>query len=317
MGGQQGQQPGIARAGADQPHRAGLEDRQIEGQLSHSIIIGARQGLTKSGLTRDYAAMPTLPALFVSHGSPMMMLEDGRARRFLSGYAAELGRPRAILIASAHWETAAPRLTASARPETIHDFGGFPPALYRMRYAAPGEPALAERAAGLLREAGLAADLDARRGLDHGAWVPLSLIFPAADIPVVQLSLQSHLDAAHHYRMGEALRPLRDDGVLIVGSGSLTHNLMLLQRGAPEDVPPPDWAIAFEQWIADRVAAGDVAALLDWRAQAPNAAAAHPTDEHFLPFFVALGAALPEERGTRVHHSHTYAALAMDAYAFS
>ena len=258
-----------------------------------------------------------MPALFVSHGSPMLLLEDGSARRFLAGYATDLPRPRAILVASAHWETPAPRLTAGAHPETIHDFGGFPPALFRMRYPAPGDPALAERAAGLLRAAGLPADLDGRRGFDHGCWVPLSLIFPEADIPVVQLSLQSHLGAEHHYRMGEALRPLRDDGVLIVGSGSLTHNLMLLQRGAPEDQPPPAWALAFEQWIADRVAAGDVAALLDWRARAPNAAAAHPSDEHFLPFFVALGAALPGERGLRVHHSHTYAALAMDAYAFS
>jgi 4,5-DOPA dioxygenase extradiol len=258
-----------------------------------------------------------LPALFVSHGSPMLVLEDGRARRFLTGYAAALPRPRAILVASAHWETDAPRLTASARPETIHDFGGFPPALYRMRYDVPGDPDLAARAAGLLHDAGIAAELDPRRGLDHGCWVPLSLLYPAADIPVVQLSLQSHLDAAHHYRLGAALRPLRDDGVLIVGSGSFTHNLMILQRQASEDAPPPAWSAAFEDWIAERVAAGDLPALLDWRARAPNAAAAHPTDEHFLPFFVALGAASPGGAATRVHHSHTYAALAMDAFAFA
>jgi 4,5-DOPA dioxygenase extradiol len=261
--------------------------------------------------------MPRLPALFISHGSPMLVLEDGKAHRFLKSYAAELPRPSAILVASAHWETAEPRLTAGLAPETIHDFGGFPPALYRLRYPSPGDPKLAERAAGLLRAAGFPTGLDPARGLDHGSWIPLSLLYPAADIPVVQLSLQTDLGPEHHYRMGAALRPLRDDGVLIVGSGSLTHNLMGLQRGAPEDQPPPAWSAAFEGWIADQVAARDVAALLAWRTQAPHAALAHPSDEHFLPFFVALGAATPDGNGTRVHHSHTYAALAMDAYAFS
>lgn len=258
-----------------------------------------------------------LPALFISHGSPMLAFEDGRAHRFLKSYAAAFARPRAILIASAHWETPEPRLTAGAAPETIHDFGGFPPELYRLRYPAPGDPALAARAVELLRAAGLPAGLDPKRGLDHGSWIPLQLLYPAADIPVVQLSLQTELGPAHHYRMGAALRPLRDDGVLIVGSGGLTHNLMRLQRGAADESPPPTWVAAFEGWIADKVAEGDVAALLDWRAQAPHAAVAHPSDEHFIPFFVALGAAAPGERGARVHHSHTYAALAMDAYAFS
>jgi 4,5-DOPA dioxygenase extradiol len=261
--------------------------------------------------------MPPLPALFISHGSPMLALEDGKAHRFLKAYGAELPRPTAILVASAHWETAEPRLTASPAPETIHDFGGFPPALYRMGYPAPGDPALAARAVGLLREAGFAAGLDPTRGIDHGSWIPLGLLYPAADIPVVQLSLQTHLGAEHHFRMGAALRSLRADGVLIVGSGSLTHNLMRLQRQAVDDTPPPAWSVAFEDWIADKVAADDIAALLDWRKQAPQAALAHPSDEHFLPFFVALGAAAPHGSRTRIHHSHTYAALAMDAYAFS
>jgi 4,5-DOPA dioxygenase extradiol len=260
--------------------------------------------------------MPRLPALFISHGSPMLALEDGRARRFLQGYAAELERPRAILVASAHWETAQPALTASRAPETIHDFGGFPAALYQMRYPAPGDPALAERAAGLLREAGFTPGLDPRRGLDHGTWVPLSLLYPAADIPVVQLSLQTHLGPAHHVRVGAALRALRDEGILIVGSGGLTHNLMRLQRQGGDSLPPPPWVSEFDQWVADKVAARDVDALVAWRSQAPHAAESHPTDEHFIPFFVALGAGGPDTVGTRVHHSHTYAALAMDAYAF-
>ena len=245
------------------------------------------------------------------------MLEDGHARRFLTGYAAELGpRPRAILVASAHWETAEPRLTASPAPETIHDFGGFPDALHRMRYPAPGDPALARRACDLLGAAGFPAALDPRRGLDHGTWVPLSLIYPAADIPVVQLSLQTHLGAEHHYRMGVALRPLRDEGVLIVGSGSLTHNLMALRRDGGDHLAPPAWVSAFDQWVADAVAARDVAALLAWERQAPYAQQNHPSDEHFLPLFVALGAGAPEASGVRIHHSHTYGALAMDAYAF-
>lgn len=261
--------------------------------------------------------MPTMPALFVSHGSPMMVIEDGRAHRFLKSYATELPRPSAILVASAHWETAHPRVTASAAPPTIHDFGGFPDALYRMRYPAPGDPALAERTVALLRAAGFAtAATDPARGLDHGCWIPMSLLYPAADIPVLQLSLQTHLGAEHHLRLGEALRPLRDDGVLIVGSGSLTHNLRVLQRGTGDTLPPPPFVAAFDQWVCDRVAAGDVAALLDWHAQAPHALENHPTDDHFVPFFVALGAATEAARGTRIHHSHTYAALAMDAYAF-
>jgi 4,5-DOPA dioxygenase extradiol len=260
--------------------------------------------------------MPTLPALFVSHGSPMLVLEDGRARRFLTSYAAELGRPSAILVASAHWETAEPRLTASPAPPTIHDFGGFPDALHRMRYPAPGDPVLAARAAGLLQAAGFRAALDPARGLDHGTWVPLSLLYPAADIPVIQLSLQTHCGAAHHYRLGAALRPLRDDGVLIVGSGSLTHNLMALRRDADDRMAPPAWVSAFDQWVADKVAAGDVAGLLAWEEQAPHARDNHPSDEHFLPLFVALGAGAEAGRGARIHHSHTYGTLAMDAYAF-
>jgi 4,5-DOPA dioxygenase extradiol len=260
--------------------------------------------------------MPTLPALFISHGSPMLVLEDGRARRFLTSYAAELERPAAILVASAHWETAEPRLTASAAPPTIHDFGGFPDALHRMRYPAPGDPGLAARACALLRAAGFAAATDPARGLDHGAWVPLSLLYPAADIPVIQLSLQTHRGPEHHYRLGAALRPLRDDGVLIVGSGSLTHNLMALRRQAGDRAPPPPWVSAFDQWVADAVAAGDSAALLAWEERAPHARDNHPSDEHFLPLFVALGAGAPDGRGRRIHHSHTYAALAMDAYAF-
>src|SRR5581483_2260459 len=189
-----------------------------------------------------------LPALFISHGSPMMALEPSPARDFLAGLGATLPRPRAIAIASAHWETPQPRVNAVAVNDTIHDFYGFPPALFAMRYPAPGDPALAQRIAGLLRDAGLPADVDRARGLDHGAWVPLTLMYPAHDIPVVQVSLQPDGDAAYHLRVGRALEPLRNADVLVIGSGSFTHNLGRLRRSAPDAPPPPD-VVAFADWM--------------------------------------------------------------------
>jgi 4,5-DOPA dioxygenase extradiol len=259
--------------------------------------------------------MPRFPAAFVSHGAPTLPLSEAAARGFLAEYGARLGRPTAILAVSAHWETAAATLSSATRPETIHDFHGFPPALYAMRYAAPGAPALAERAAALLAGAGLPSGL-APRGLDHGAWVPLMLMYPEADIPVTQLSVQTHLGAAHEFKVGEALRPLRDEGVLILGSGSATHNLREL-RMAAIDAPAAPWVSSFTDWLAEAVAAGSTDELIDYRRRAPNAARNHPSDEHFLPFFAALGAAGPGARGERVHASTTYGALAMDAYQWA
>ena len=259
--------------------------------------------------------MPRFPAVFVSHGAPTLPLSEAAARGFLAEYGARLGRPTAILAVSAHWETAAATLSSATRPETIHDFHGFPPALYAMRYAAPGAPALAERAAALLAGAGLPSGR-APRGLDHGAWVPLMLMYPEADIPVTQLSVQTHLGAAHEFKVGEALRPLRDEGVLILGSGSATHNLREL-RMAAIDAPAAPWVSSFTDWLAEAVAAGSTDELIDYRRRAPNAARNHPSDEHFLPFFTALGAAGPGARGERVHASTTYGALAMDAYQWA
>jgi 4,5-DOPA dioxygenase extradiol len=256
--------------------------------------------------------MSRLPTVFVSHGAPTLPLTPAPARDFLAGYGAALGRPSAILAVSAHWETEGPVLDAAEAPETIHDFYGFPRALYEMRYAAPGAPTLARRAAELLGHAGMPARLE-RRGLDHGAWVPLLLMYPEADIPVVQLSLQTHLGAAHQRRVGEALQPLREDGVLILGSGSATHNLGEF-RGAGIDAPAPDWVTGFADWLAKTVEAGDDEALLDYRRAAPHAARNHPSEEHFLPIFTALGAAGHGAEGRRVHASTTYGVLAMDVY---
>jgi hypothetical protein len=174
---------------------------------------------------------------------------------------------------------------------------------------------LAGRAAALLEAAGFPADVDETRGLDHGAWVPLLLMYPEADVPVTQLSLQAHLGPAHHFRIGEALRPLRETGVLVLGSGSLTHNLGEFRQHRGDPTPPP-WVVEFADWMADKIARGSIEDLLDYRRRAPHAERNHPTDEHLLPLFFALGAARPGARGSRVHTSNAYGVLAMDAYAF-
>jgi len=256
-----------------------------------------------------------LPALFLSHGSPMMALEPSPARDFLAGLGATLPRPRAIVMASAHWETAQPEVSAPALNDTIHDFYGFPPALFAMRYAAPGDPDLAQRIAGLLHDAGLDARIDPARGLDHGAWVPLVLMYPAHDIPVLQVSLQTPLGPQHHLRLGHALQALRAEDVLVIGSGSFTHNLRRLQRVQPDAAAPPD-VVAFADWMHAALQDNRTDDLLAYRTKAPYAVAQHPTDEHLLPLFVALGAAGEQARATRLHASTTYSALRMDAYAF-
>jgi 4,5-DOPA dioxygenase extradiol len=256
-----------------------------------------------------------LPTIFVSHGAPTLPLTAAPAREFLAGYGAALGRPSAILVVSAHWETATPTLDASTHPQTIHDFSGFPRALYEMRYPVPGDPALARRAASLLGAAGMPAVLG-ERGLDHGAWVPLLLMYPAADIPVVQLSLQTQRGAAYQLRVGEALRPLREDGVLVMGSGSATHNLGEF-RGSSIDAPPPDWVTGFADWLDASIEAGRTDDLVDYRRKAPAAARNHPSEEHLLPLFTALGAAGDGATGRRVHRSTTFGVLAMDVYEWA
>lgn len=261
--------------------------------------------------------MNKLPALFISHGSPMTVAEDSPARNFLLEWGRRQPKPKAILVASAHWENiGGPAVSLAEHPETIYDFGGFPRELYQMRYAAPGAPALAETAAGLLEQAGFAVRRSPDRGLDHGAWVPLKLMYPDADIPVFQVSLIHEAGPAEHYRLGQALQPMRDLGVLVVGSGSLTHNLFEL-TGHRIDDAAPRWVADFEEWIADAVVKGKPAELLDYRRLAPYAARNHPTEDHLLPLFVALGAAGEHATATRIHASHTYGVLAMDAYAFA
>ena len=256
-----------------------------------------------------------LPSLFISHGSPMLALRPSPARDFLAGLGVQVGRPKAIVVASGHWETERPEVSGVAVNDTIHDFYGFPPALYAMRYSAPGSPELAERIAALLRQAGLAAEVDHERGLDHGAWVPLSLMYPAHDIPVLQLALQSWLGPAHHLQLGRAIAMLREQDVLVIGSGSFTHNLGRPRAADMDAAPPPD-IVAFSDWMDTALTEWRVDDLLDYRRRAPYAALQHPTEEHLLPLFVALGAAGDGARAARLHASTTWGTLRMDAYSF-
>lgn len=255
------------------------------------------------------------PALFISHGAPTLALEPGPTRDALAALGAALEPPRAILVLSAHWETATPAISTAEQPDTIHDFRGFPEALYRVRYPAPGAPQLAARAAQLLAAADMPAAAAPGRGLDHGAWVPLMLMFPRAGIPVTQISVQPQSGPAHHFRIGEALRPLRDEGVLILASGSVTHNLREFGRHDYAGAPP-HWVSGFNDWLAERLAAADHEALLDYRSRAPHAARNHPTEEHLLPLFAALGAATPGVAPRRIHAGYTYGVIGMDAWRF-
>lgn len=250
--------------------------------------------------------------LFLSHGAPTLPFEDVPARRFLEGLAATIDRPRAILAVSAHWETRVPTVNAVSRNATIHDFGGFAPELYELAYPAPGSPELAARVVDLLSDAGLAATTNTTRGLDHGAWVPLMIAWPDADIPVVQLSVQDHLGPGHHLEVGRALTPLAREGVLVVGSGSFTHDLSSWrgQQGMAE----PEWVSDFADWFDKALVEQRTCDLLAYRSLAPHAARNHPTEEHLMPLFVALGAAGRDAAATRLHSSSTYGVLRMDAY---
>ena len=253
-----------------------------------------------------------LPVLFLSHGSPMHALQPGAVRAVWERLARDTPQPKAILIASAHWETDVPAFTAAAKPETIHDFYGFPKPLYEIQYPAKGSPELAFRALGLLKNSGLEAQTDPMRGLDHGAWSPLLYMYPKADVPVVQVAVQTELGPRHHLEIGRALAPLAREGVLIIGSGHLTHNLRDRNGGGPAL-----YALEFQDWVKQRIDRHELDELADYRRLSPSGVRAHPTDEHFLPLYVALGAAAPDYRAERLYDGIEMGALAMDAYRFS
>lgn len=257
--------------------------------------------------------MTRTPALFISHGSPMFALEPGLLGPKLQQLGAGLRDVRAVLVVSPHWQTLHKvRVLATAAPETIHDFGGFPPPLYELQYPAPGAPDAAAEAARLLRDAGFEVELDPRRGRDHGAWVPMRHLLPEARLPVFQVSMPNDLSTDAALELGRALAPLRDAGVLVVGSGSLTHNLYEFRQ----HIDDPEYAQQFADWIASAVARNDIDALVDYRRRAPHAARAHPTEEHYLPLLVALGASDERDRAHRIEGGLTYGTLSMDSYAW-
>jgi 4,5-DOPA dioxygenase extradiol len=252
-----------------------------------------------------------IPPLFISHGSPMLMLEPGRTGPAWRALAQGLPRPRAILAVSAHWNTRVAAVSASPQPETIHDFYGFPQPLYELAYPAPGAPDLATEVAGLVPEI----HIDRERGLDHGAWSPLRAMYPAADIPVVQLAVMPQASAEDHYRLGRMLQPLTQNGVLILASGGLTHNLRDVVADAADGEALP-YVSEFRDWFVKALQRRDLPALFDYRRQAPHAARAHPSAEHLLPLYVALGAA-GEDAATRVAYSdYQLGTLALDAFVF-
>ncbi len=266
---------------------------------------------------------PLLPVLYLSHGAPLFAIEAGSTGPALTRWGEALAQSqttglRGIVIMSPHWMASAPAVMSNPAPATWHDFGGFPPALYELQYPASGSPALAAEVSGLLKDAGIAADSDAERPLDHGAWVPLMHLFPKADVPVVQVALPENAGPAQVFAMGRALRSLRAQGVLLIGSGSMTHNLREFFGGARE---PSPYVIEFSRWVEATIARGDKAALLDYRRQAPHAQRAHPSEDHFLPLFFALGAAAwGDEEAVQADYLSRevmYGILAMDSFALA
>lgn len=253
----------------------------------------------------------TLPGLFISHGSPMLAIEPEQTGPALHRLSINLPEPKAIIVVSAHWESDTLEVSTATRPETWHDFRGFPPALYQIRYPAPGNPELAERIIHLLNSAGIDAHANTLRPRDHGVWMPLLHLYPDAQIPVIHISLPYDFSAQQLYALGQTLAPLREEQILIIGSGSITHNLAELSWSNP-DAPPPEWAATFRNWVVKQLNNDDFESVLDWQ-KAPYVRRNHPTIEHLKPLFFAMGTG---HRFSLVHSSFSLGALGMDIYRF-
>ena len=254
-----------------------------------------------------------LPVLFVSHGTPTLPMEDIPSRKFLKELGSKFSQVNAVVCISAHWQTTIPTVNAVENPETIHDFYGFPEELYNIKYPANGDLELAENVANLVKESGLQCNMDNKRGLDHGAWVPLMLMYPYADIPVVQLSIPSHLDPLSHLKLGRALNELRNKNILIIGSGGAVHPLGY--SGFRFRGEPSQWAKSFDNWLTGAITQGDEQLLINYRQLAPYPERAHPYPDHYMPLLVAYGAAGKGAKGTVIHHSWI-GDLGMAAYEF-
>lgn len=262
------------------------------------------------GVGHDRGSM-RIPAWFVAHGSPMLAIEDNGFTATLAKLGRSVPAPDAIVIVSAHWQTqGGVRVTSSSKPETIHDFGGFDPILYTLTYAAPGNPKLARDIAEMIGAAGFAAATDSARGLDHGAWVPLRWAFPDAAVPVVQVSLPFGAAPPSLLRLGAAMRPLRERGVLLIGSGGVVHNLRLVDLGNEEATTLP-WAHEFDRWIRDALASRDIAAVAAYRERAPHAALAVPTSEHYDPLLVILGAMHDDDHVVNLYEGFQHGSLSL------
>ncbi len=256
-----------------------------------------------------------IPAIFVSHGAPTLAHDfQAPAHQFIKELGNSIAKPQAILVISAHWQAHLPTISNTEKPETIHDFGGFSEDLYQIEYPAQGATELAHRSAALLADAQIEYSLTEDRGFDHGVWIPLMLMYPFADVPVTQLSLKLKGSATEHFEIGKALKPLRNEGVMILATGSAVHNLRYLS----DEAKPLDWAEKFDEFLYQKILSGNLDELLRFRAKCPESQLAHPTDEHLLPLFVAMGAGGFDSNhpGSCLHRSWTYGSLSMASYSF-
>ena len=253
------------------------------------------------------------PVLFISHGAPTFAIEPGKLGPQLQALGAQLKGVRAVLVVSPHWQTQGVGVSTTASPETFHDFGGFPAQLYDLSYPASGAPDIAAQAAQLLSDAGFATTIDSRRGLDHGAWVPLMHLLPAAQIPVFQVSMPYDLNAEQAVQLGRALAPLRAEGVLILASGSMTHNLREFRQGTTQAA---GYVQEFSSWVRTAVLANAVQPVIRYRTEAPHAERAHPTEEHFLPLLVAMGAQGEGDAVQLIDGGIEHGMLSMDSFVW-
>lgn len=258
------------------------------------------------------------PVLFIAHGSPSLVIDPLNPYcGFLSALPSSLPRPKAIVLFTAHWEAGVQQIGGAAAYETIYDFYGFPDEMYRIIYPAKGDPELAAEIAALLEEAGIASAIDDRRGLDHGAWVVLRIMFPQADIPVVALSVDPNLSPAEQYRIGQALAALREKDILMIGSGGTVHNLYRLDRRITQPGDGAvDWAVQFDDWLEKQLSNWDTGSLFAYESLAPHAKMAVPRNEHLIPLFYAMGAADQSRKAELLHRSYQFGSLSLSCWKF-
>lgn len=254
-----------------------------------------------------------IPSFFIAHGAPTLVIEQNGYTRFLHRLAGQLPRPRAVAVFSAHWEHEIQQVSGAADYETIYDFYGFPPGLYQIRYPAKGDGQIAGEVRDLFAEQGIRCDIDSTRGLDHGAWVVLKLLYPEADIPVVALSVNPALPPAEQYRIGQALGKLRRQNVLILGSGGTVHNLRRLDWDGTEAA---EWAVRFDDWIKERLERWDLEELFDYEGKAPHGLEAVPRSEHFVPLLIAMGAADDSRSASLLYREFQYGSLSLSCWRF-